>query len=212
MDAGRALLGMGAAYLLGSLPWALWLGRWARGIDVRHHGSGNLGATNVYRVLGPGLGLTVLALDVAKGAAGVAAAAAIAGDNFPGGRSVAGLLGGLAAVLGHVFSVWTGFRGGKGVATATGAMIAVAPFPSLLAFAAFVLVLFLTRRISAGSVAGAIVFTLLLWTVARDGAGLPTALVGSLIALLVIVRHVPNLKRLARGEEPAFRFRRDVEP
>ena len=205
-------LGVLLAYLLGSLPWALWVGQLVRGIDVREHGSRNLGATNVYRLLGPGLGLTVFALDMAKGAAAVLAARGLGGAAFPGGAEGAGLAGAVAAVLGHVFPAFAGFRGGRGVATAAGAMLAVAPRASGLALGVFALTLALSRRVSVGSVSAALAFIVFLWLLApgRHGAGASaTALVGSAVALLVVVRHVPNLRRLARGEEPALHFRSD---
>ena len=159
----RAIAALGVAFLLGSLPWALWIGQWARGVDVRAHGSGNLGATNVYRTLGPRLGWTVFALDLSKSAAAVFAADAIGGDTFPGGRAVARAAGALCAVLGHVFSPFAGWKGGKGVAAALGAMVAVAPVASLTAFGVFVVGLVASRRISVGSILAAIALPTLLW-------------------------------------------------
>jgi glycerol-3-phosphate acyltransferase PlsY len=200
--------GLGAAYLLGALPWALWVGRWARGIDVRRVGSGNLGATNVYRTLGPRLGLLVLALDMAKGAVAVLACAALAGAVFPGGRAGAGLAGALAGVLGHVFTIFAGFRGGKGVAAAGGAMIAVAPVASGISLAVFALGVALSRRISVGSILAALSLAVCLWFVPAAWTDRATALVGTLVAALVVLRHLPNIRRLLRGEEPAFHFRR----
>ncbi len=116
------------AYLSGSLPWGLWIGRFARGVDIRTLGSGNLGATNVYRSLGPGLGVLTLLLDIAKGALPVwllphAAFAAA----FPGGPEWCGLAVGFAAVAGHVWTFLAGFKGGKGVATTAGVLLALAP-------------------------------------------------------------------------------------
>src|SRR5437867_5924874 len=119
---------LAVGYLSGSLPWGLWLGRWFRGVDVRDLGSKNLGATNVFRSLGRGLGLATLLLDMLKGAAPVwivphlAVAAA-----FPGGREACALAVALAAVAGHMWTFIAGFRGGKGVATTVGALLAVAP-------------------------------------------------------------------------------------
>ena len=204
----RNALALGAAFLLGSMPWALWVGRLARGVDVRDHGSGNLGATNVYRTLGPALGWTVFALDALKGAGAVALCAAIAGDAFPGGRTAAGLAGALCAVLGHVFTPFAGLRGGKGAATAAGAMIAVAPIASGLAIACFVAAVALSRRISVGSITAAVTFPIFLWGVPFAWAGRPTAIVGTLVGALILLRHAPNIRRILTGTEPTFQFHR----
>jgi len=203
----RALVALGAAFLLGSLPWALWIGRWARGVDVRAHGSGNLGATNVYRTLGPRLGWTVFALDLAKSALAVLAADAIGGDTLPGRHEVARAAGALCAVLGHVFTPFAGWKGGKGVAAALGAMVAVAPVASLTAFGVFVAGLVASRRISVGSILAAVALPVLLWAAPFARAGTPAACVGTALAALVLVRHVPNMRRLAAGTEPAFAFK-----
>ena len=197
-----------AAFGLGALPFGLWVGKLARGVDVREHGSGNLGATNVYRTLGPALGWTVFALDALKGVAGVTAAALIAGDAFPGGKGGAALLGAVCAVLGHVFTPFAGFHGGRGVATAAGVMFAIAPVASALCCGIFVIAVALSRRISVGSVLAALALPVVLWAVPFAWAGRGAAIVGSLLGLLIVLRHVPNLKRLAAGTEPAFEFRR----
>lgn len=195
-------------YLCGSLPWGLWLGRWLKGVDVRTLGSGNLGATNVYRSLGPGLGLTTLGLDILKGALPVwlVPAMALAGA-FPGGHEWCKLAVALAAVAGHIWTVFAGFRGGKGVATTVGVLLALAP----LAFAAFAVVFLLTlllsRFVSLGSVLGAIAFSVTLAFVTPGGARSPTFLLGALLTLLVVIRHGANLRRLARGEERKFSFK-----
>lgn len=207
-----SVLGVAVAYLLGAMPWALWLGKALAGVDVRERGSGNLGATNVYRVLGPRLGVTVFLLDVAKGALAVLACAAIGGDSFPGGRQGAALAGGAAAVLGHAFTVFAGFRGGKGAATTAGALLALAPAASAIGFGVFALVLVVSRRISVASVSGGIAASLALWFLPAARADLATALVGTVLSLFVILRHLPNLKRLARGEEPTFSLRSKEEP
>src|SRR6266545_4444286 len=130
-------------YLLGAIPFAVWLTQWATGIDIRRVGSGNPGATNVWRSAGPALGLTVLILDCAKGAAAVMIARAVGLD-----RDTQALVG-LASMVGHVWPVWLGFRGGKGVATGAGAFLPVAPLASLAALAAFAGVVALTRFVSA---------------------------------------------------------------
>jgi glycerol-3-phosphate acyltransferase PlsY len=195
-------------YLCGSLPWGLWLGRALRGVDVRTLGSRNLGATNVYRTLGPGIGVLVLVLDIAKGALPtwlVPGWPAVA--DFPGGPEWCRLAVGLAAVLGHVFTLFAGFQGGKGVATTVGVLLAVAP----PAFAAFVLVFVatvaVTRFISLGSILGSVAFALTLAVTAPGGMKSPTFAFGVLIALVVILRHRDNIRRLRRGEERRFSLR-----
>ena len=204
----RSVLALLVAFLVGAMPWALWVGKLARGVDVRQHGSGNLGATNVYRTLGPALGWTVFVLDALKGALAVALAGAIAGDAFPGGRVYAGLAGALCAVLGHVFTPFAGFKGGKGAATAAGAMIAVAPVASGLCLVCFLTAVILSHRISVGSITAALTFPVFLWFVPFAWAGRATAIVGTLVSLLILARHVPNIRRLLAGTEPAFSFRR----
>jgi glycerol-3-phosphate acyltransferase PlsY len=203
----RAVLGVVVAFVLGALPWGVWLGRAFKGVDVRTLGSGNPGATNVYRTLGPKLGIATFALDVLKGVAGVFACRAIAGDAFPGGAAVAALAGALASVLGHMWTPFAGFKGGKGVATGAGAMLAAAPAAAALGLVTFVLALALSRRVSVGSILAALVFTAALWLVPFARADRATAIVGSAIAALLVARHAPNIRRLARGEEPPFRFR-----
>ncbi len=225
-----------AAFLLGSLPWGLWIGRMVRGLDVRNYGSGNLGATNVYRVLGPRWGIAVLLLDAAKGVgavflaraivlaasggaasqagiaplfgaaqawAGMAPIASQAGPAFSAIRAWAGLLGLTAAVLGHSFSPFAGFRGGKGVAAAAGGWGALAPLPFAAAMGVWIIVFAATRIVSAGSIAAAIALPIAVALLSpHGGAGTRTVLGFAVLTMVVLVlRHRPNLARLARGEE-----------
>lgn len=188
------------AYLLGSVSFGLLLVRRARGVDVRATGSGNPGATNALRAAGPAVGVTVLALDVAKGFLPVAAGRAV---EIPE-RGLAWI--GAAAVVGHVFPLWHRFRGGKGVATAAGALTALAPWPMLAAFVLFLVTVASTRIVSLGSVLAALSAPLF-WAVGgRLGWWSPPptmALAGCVaISLLVLWRHQDNLRRLSRGEEP----------
>jgi glycerol-3-phosphate acyltransferase PlsY len=198
------------AFALGSLPFGLWVGRLFAGVDVRGHGSGNLGATNVYRTLGARLGLLVLALDAGKGVAAVFLARALGGPGFPGGAGDAGLIGAVAAVLGHSFTPFARFKGGKGAATAAGAMLAATPAASTIALLGFTAAVIVTRRISAGSLLAALLLPLSLWLVPFAGQGTAAAWTGTAVGVLIVLRHLPNVRRLARGEEPAFRFRRDA--
>jgi glycerol-3-phosphate acyltransferase PlsY len=202
------LLCVALGYLSGSLPWGLWVGRGLRGVDVRTLGSGNLGATNVYRSLGPGLGVLTLLLDIAKGALPVwlVPHAAFA-TAFPGGPEWCRLGVGLAAVAGHVWTCFAGFKGGKGVATTVGVLLALAPAAFGVFLLVFVLVVALTRFISLGSTLGALAFAVALAFLEPAGARSPTFLLGVLLAALVVLRHRDNFRRLWRGEERRFSFR-----
>jgi glycerol-3-phosphate acyltransferase PlsY len=199
------------AYLSGAIPTGLWLGRLLRGVDVRTLGSGNLGATNVYRSLGPGIGIATLLLDVAKGALPVALLPGSAiGHGFPGGTEWCRLSAGFAAIAGHVWTVFAGFRGGKGVATTAGVLLALSP-AAFAAFAVvFVLAVAISRWISLGSMLGSIAFAVTLGLVAPGGVRSPTFVFGVLVAVLVIAKHHENIRRLLSGTERRFSFRREA--
>jgi acyl phosphate:glycerol-3-phosphate acyltransferase len=207
------LVAIGIGYLCGSLPWGLWLGRWVCGLDVRQHGSRNLGATNVYRVLGPALGIVTLVLDVLKGAIPVWLVPALpVMDHFPGGREWCSVTVALAAVTGHMFTLFAGFKGGKGVATTLGVLLALSP-PAFVAFlVVFVVTVAITRYVSIGSVMGSLGFAYTLLWVAPQGARSPLFLLGVALAVLVIARHRENFRRLARGEERRFSLRGGSAP
>jgi len=198
-----------AGYVAGSLPFGLWLGLALRGVDVRTVGSGNLGATNVYRSLGPGIGVTTLLLDIAKGALPVwLLPASPLGAAFPGGPEWCAITAAFAAVAGHIWTFLAGFRGGKGVATSAGVLLALSP-PSFAVFAGvFLAVLLLTRYVSLGSMLGAVAFCAALARFSPAGTASPSFAVGVLLAVLVVVRHRDNIGRLLRGEERRFRFTR----
>lgn len=198
-----------AGYVSGSLPFGLWLGRWLRGVDVRTLGSGNLGATNVYRSLGPGIGVATLLLDIAKGALPVwLLPASPAGAAFPGGPEWCAIAAAFAAVAGHVWTFLAGFKGGKGVATSAGVLLALSP-PSFGVFVGvFLVVLLLTRYVSLGSMLGAVAFCVALARFSPAGAASPSFAVGVLLAVLVVARHKDNIGRLLRGEERRFQFGR----
>jgi len=181
-----------AAYLLGSVSFAVVLVRWRFATDIRTEGSGNAGATNVLRFHGRGLAALVALLDVAKGAAAVLLARLVTAD--PRYAAAAGL----AAILGHVFPLYHGFRGGKGVATAFGAFLALAPVATLVSLGLFVVIVAVTRYVSLGSVVAMVVLP--------PAAGFLHAprsvvLAAAATAVLVVLRHLENLKRLARGQE-----------
>lgn len=181
------------AFLVGGIPFGVMIGK-MMGVDVRSEGSGNIGATNVYRVLGKKAGTSVFLLDVAKGVAGPLLAHALApGHDW----LIAGC--GIASVLGHVFSPFLNFKGGKGIATSLGAMLGLAPLGGLLAFAVWGLVLLITRYVSVASIAACIVLPVMVWLVK---APVPAVLVASLMSLMALIKHIPNMKRLASGTEP----------
>ena len=178
-------------YIVGSVPFAHLFAR-RRGIDLREVGSGNVGAANVLRTSGARQGVLVMCLDAAKGAIAVLVADALtSGPATP-------VAAGLAAVIGHIYPVWLGFRGGKGVATAAGVFAVLAPLALAIACGVFVLAVWVTRYISVGSMAGAI--ALAVSAAASEAPG--AVAVGAIVAALVIVhRHRGNLARLLSGTE-----------
>jgi glycerol-3-phosphate acyltransferase PlsY len=196
--------GLAAGYLVGSVPVGLLLGRVARGLDVRDFGSGNIGATNVYRIMGPAAGAATFALDVGKGALAVRLARALGAD--PGGRAAAGL----GAVVGHSWPAFARFRGGKGVATGFGGLLLVSPQASAFAVVGGLSALALTRIVSVGSLsAGAAATVGAALQRLRTGDMVPFVFAGLTTALLA-VRHGDNLRRLAHGQEPRVSLRRSA--
>jgi len=173
-------------------------------------GSRNIGATNAYRVLGARWGLTVFLLDAAKGFLAARVPALLGPALFRGATSesivVASLAAGVAAILGHVFSPWLGFKGGRGVATSLGVFLAIVPVPTLLAFLVWVLLMVVSRRVSVGSIGAALAYPFLVFFL-QHGNPYRTLLVliTTAISLLVIVRHKANIQRLLAGTEPPLR-------
>lgn len=201
---GKAILAVVVSYLLGSIPAAYIAGK-AKGIDLRKHGSGNLGATNVMRVLGPKIALVVFLFDMAKGALPV--------YFFPRWLSASGALNadpiffailcGIAAIFGHARPIYLGFgKGGKGVATAAGVFLALAPLQTLIALVIFGLVLFLSGYVSLGSLTAAVVLPIIL--AATKGVRSPLFSISIAIALFVFWTHRANIARLRSGEEHRF--------
>lgn len=195
-------------YLSGSLPWGLWLGRWFKQVDVRTLGSRNLGATNVYRELGAPIGVATLVLDIAKGALPTWWVPLQFGAQFPGGPEWCRLAVGLAAVLGHVFTMFAGFKGGKGVATTVGVLLALHPLAFAAFMATFLATLAITRFVSLGSILGSLAFAATLAVAAPGGWRSPTFGFGVVIAAVVILRHHENIGRLLKGTERQFHFRK----
>ena len=189
----RSVALLGAAYLLGSVPFSFFVARWFGVKDVRHVGSGNVGATNVMRSAGKGPGLLALVLDAGKGAA----AAWLAGLIEPEG-SIIPPLAAAAAVLGHMYPVWLGFRGGKGVATGAGAFVPLAPAATAGSFAVFAVTTALTRYVSLGSLAGAAALATFPFAL---GSSPPVCWAAAFVGALVIWKHRGNLQRLVKGTE-----------
>lgn len=197
-------IGLLLAYLAGSIPAAYIAGRWLRGIDLREHGSGNLGATNVMRVMGPKIGAVVLLFDALKGAIPVIVLPILFGVQDTAWWAIAY---GVAAIVGHVRPVFLlGRGGGKGVATAAGVFAALAPVPLLISAVVFLAVVLASGYVSLGSLVSAAVFPLAVIVIA---AGLtPVALAGLAMAVFVFWTHRANIGRLRRGEEHRFGRRR----
>lgn len=189
---GNFLL-VAVAYLLGSIPTAYLMGWTLRGIDIRTVGSGNVGATNVFRTIGKVAGISTLLIDIAKGLLAVQLALIYRGGDFwP-------LVAGVAAVAGHSWSLWVNFRGGKGVATSAGVFLALLPGPMGIALLVFAVAFGVSRRVSVGSILAAGALPL-----AATLLGSPPArvILAVILSVVVIVRHIPNIRRLLRGEEP----------
>lgn len=188
------------AYLIGAIPTAVWIGRTFYDIDVREYGSGNAGATNTFRVLGKKAGIPVLIIDIFKGWLAVRIAnysdLQIDSNQYISLQLVLGV----AALIGHIFPVFVGFRGGKGIATLVGIMLAVHPYGALAAIILFVVVLIITKYVSLGSIISAICFPFLILFYFKETSQV-LILFSFLIAILVIITHQKNIQRLIRGEE-----------
>jgi len=191
------ILAIIAAYAIGSIPFALILARSWGTRDLRHIGSGNLGAANVWRAAGATAGVLVALLDIAKGAAGVVVA-----ERLDGG-AVAPAAAGVAAVVGHIYPVWLGFRGGKGVATSCGVFAVLTPLAVLPALGVFTVSVWITKYISAGSVMASLALPPLAYATGSSGPAV-TAAAG--VAALVLFRHRSNLTRVRAGTEPRVRM------
>lgn len=186
------IAGILAAYLLGSVPTGLWLGLRIKGVDIREQGSKNIGATNTMRVLGKKLGATALICDILKGAIPVFIA------SHYGTWEYLPLACGLAAILGHVFPIYIGFKGGKAVATSTGVFLGLVLYPTLIAAVIFGIVLAATRMVSASSISAAIALSI---AVFLFPVTLPVRIITVLVAVLVIIKHRTNIQRILKGEE-----------
>ncbi len=200
-----------AAYLIGSFPTAVWYGKAYFGIDVRDHGSGNAGATNTFRVLGKQAGIIVMAVDVFKGWTATHAANLLVFADliYPEDLVLFKLIFGIAAVIGHIFPIYVGFKGGKGIATLLGMVLSVHSQAALLCLLVFVIVLLLSKYVSLGSMIAALVFPLLLLSprFQPDEHGLVVIIFGFVIFFMVVITHQKNIIRLIHGEENKAKIR-----
>lgn len=204
------IIALVVAFVLGSIPFSYILGKQLQGIDLRQHGSGNLGATNVFRTLGKGWGILCLLLDMAKGAAAVWLVSLVAAFWPPAFGNVLldqpdlwRILAGVLAALGHTFSPFVGFKGGKGVATTGGAFAVLEPYAVLVALVAFAAVFAATRIVSLGSITAAVVMpvAVLFFELKSDHPSITLIVFATLACAWVIFRHRSNIQRLREGTE-----------
>ena len=203
-----------ASYLIGSVPFGYLSVRVARGVDIRTLGSKNVGATNVMRVAGKALGLSVLIADVLKGVAAVLLVGGVLGSRLAGpetseaAKIALKITAGAGAILGHVFTIFLRFKGGKGVAAGLGVVLSLAPLAGLVALAAFVAVVAFTRYVSLGSIVAAVVLVIaeICFLKAPFGDDKALTLFTGAVAVLVILRHISNIKRLLTGCENKLSF------
>lgn len=194
-----------ASYLLGAVPTSYVVGRVFRGIDLRQHGSGNLGATNLYRVLGWKYAIPVALVDIAKGAVPVALLAPLVSAS-----QYFALAAGLAAVAGHAVSPFVGFKGGKGVATAAGVMLALTPLTIAVLVVIWAIIVFSTGYVSLASIVAATLLPVLAWLLHPESRGLVPF--DALIAAAIVWLHRGNIRRLLAGTEHRFGRRAAAPP
>jgi glycerol-3-phosphate acyltransferase PlsY len=199
------------SYLAGSIPASVWVGKLAYGIDLRSHGSGNAGATNTFRVLGWKAGVVVSIIDLGKGLLAAGVIATIRIDTLPSGLgfwevdSVVRLMAGGTAVIGHMYPIWAGFRGGKGVSTTAGMLMALTPGVMLLTLGVFALVLFLSRYVSVASLTATLTyptaFAIKKYVLHAEGLDASVFVFSLALATAIFVAHRSNIQRLLAGSE-----------
>ena len=198
------VVGIIIAYLLGSVPTAVWLGKSLYGVDVREHGSKNPGATNTFRVLGKKAGIMVMLVDIVKGmlAASLAIPLMKLGFVSESNLIITKIIFGIVAVFGHIFSVFLNFKGGKGVATLLGMMIAIQYEVALISVAIFIVTLLFSKYVSLASIFSAFAFPVILWFVPRFKTTEPLLILFGFILFIVIVwTHHKNIRRIIDGDE-----------
>ncbi len=211
MEQSFLFIGLILSYLLGSIPNAVWVGKLMFGIDVREHGSGNAGATNTFRVLGKRAGFLVLILDFLKGLA--SAALLLLQDNLiPGTAEFRNyqMLFGITSVIGHVYPIFAGFRGGKGIATLLGVVVGISWYVAVICALVFILTVWASKYISLGSMIACIVSPLVVRVIYGANESIFIYFC-SAVALMVLYTHRTNLKRLREGTETKFSFSKKPE-
>ena len=197
------------AYVLGRIPNALWVGKTFKNIDVREHGSKNTGSTNAARVLGAKLGIFTLILDILKGALptylGIVLGANLL-TRITGIDKLDIIVIGMAAILGHTFSLFLKFKGGKAVATTLGVFLVLVPYAILILLVVFFVIFGLTKYVSLASIVSAVALPITVYLTTRH---IPLTILGIIIGLLVIIRHKENIKRLINGTESKLSFSKD---
>lgn len=197
------------AYIVGSIPTAVIYGKITNGMDIRQHGSGNAGATNVFRVLGWQAGLVVLVIDMGKGLLATLLIYKIALGSVAIESVLLQIIAGLAAIFGHIWTIFAGFRGGKGVGTGAGMIIGLIPWAVVLGIIVFLITVVITRYVSLGSILGSLCIPAYLFM--RHfalNADIPTPLLifGIFVPVLIIFTHRSNVERLMKGTENKFRL------
>jgi len=193
------------AYLLGSIPTGFLVAK-ARGVDIRTVGSGNIGATNAFRALGKTLGVFVLLMDVLKGWLAVEIGARIVQELLPGPPpEYLRVTAAIAAILGHNFTCWLHFKGGKGIATSAGVLVALVPWALLIILGIFIILFVTTRYVSVGSIAASFTLPFATWFTTKD---LGFTVVTAAMATLAILKHRKNIQRLLNGTENRIEFRK----
>lgn len=188
------------AYLIGSVPTAVWVSKKYFGIDIREHGSGNAGATNTFRVLGSKAGSFVMLIDMLKGFIAVKLSLISPLPWYSEAITNLQIILGLAAVLGHIFPIWAGFKGGKGIATLFGMILGIQPLVAVSLIGVFLLMLFLTRYVSLSSISASVAFPVLILFIFREPE-ISYRLFAIATACLVILTHYKNIDRLLHGNE-----------
>lgn len=203
-DGFQILIGLVASYLLGSIPTSVWVGKLFYKIDVREHGSGNAGATNTVRVLGYKAGIPVMIFDIAKGWFPVFAASKFINWELTGTNIIyVQIAFGIAAVLGHVYPIYIKFRGGKGVGTFAGVALGLFPYAFLSSLIVFIIVVYITRFVSLGSISAAVAFPIFLILV-FENYSVPLIGLGVFASFFIIFTHRKNIRRLLDGKENKF--------
>ncbi|WP_244884373.1 glycerol-3-phosphate 1-O-acyltransferase PlsY [Candidatus Kryptonium thompsonii] len=202
------------SYLVGSIPTSIIVGKLVKGIDIRNYGSGNPGGTNVIRVVGLGWGIFVILFDAFKGFFATAFIARwFYSDALILNLTTLQIIAGCFAVIGHIWTIFAGFRGGKGVSTSAGMLLGIAPFDLLISFVIFVIIVAITRYVSLGSIISAISFPfVILFTEKilkfKHHDFFTILIFGSIIAVIIVLRHRSNIERLLAGNENKLSFRK----